>query len=283
MNSESFSESSQPAVSSVSSIGARLKRAREELRLTITDIARQLRLTEERIVALEGDNYENMPGLTFVKGYLRSYARLVNLPSDELILDFDRLNLMPETKTLLLSSHYQPVLLSNKSLRWLVYLISAGLLILAITWWSSSANNDATNLNSTELKRQPVKNMPATTDAISSVNNSANAANTAVNAQSAQSGAETIAANSAPVSTVTDPKTHSSAGQAATSAASQQLPTTSAAASSADSKQTSDKQIKTQSSTAGSADEDNEEVKPHKKPATRSHSRAQFDEPFDDE
>ena len=44
---------------------------------------------------LEADSYDDLPAPTFVRGYLRSYARLLELPAQPLIDSFDRRGLEP--------------------------------------------------------------------------------------------------------------------------------------------------------------------------------------------
>lgn len=60
-------------------IGARLKAAREARGLDRKDVAQRLRLDVHIIEALETDDLERLPARTFVRGYLRNYARLVEL------------------------------------------------------------------------------------------------------------------------------------------------------------------------------------------------------------
>ena len=60
-------------------LGARLKAAREARGMTPRDVAQQLRLDVHVIEALEADDPERLPARTFVRGYLRNYARLVGL------------------------------------------------------------------------------------------------------------------------------------------------------------------------------------------------------------
>ncbi len=67
------------------SIGARLKAARKARVLETGTVARELHLDVAIIEALENDNRDALPAPIFVKGYLRSYARLVGLPEDELV------------------------------------------------------------------------------------------------------------------------------------------------------------------------------------------------------
>ena len=60
-------------------IGARLKAAREARGMSRQDLAQRLRLDEHVIEALETDDLERLPAPTFVRGYMRNYARLVGL------------------------------------------------------------------------------------------------------------------------------------------------------------------------------------------------------------
>jgi len=65
--------------------GKRLQEAREARDLSREDVARQLHQDVGIIQALEEDNYAWLPGQTYVMGYLRSYARLLKLPEDEIV------------------------------------------------------------------------------------------------------------------------------------------------------------------------------------------------------
>jgi cytoskeletal protein RodZ len=60
------------------SVGAWLRELREAKKLSISDVAGHLRLREERIVALENDEYHDDIG-TYIKGYIRGYASLLNV------------------------------------------------------------------------------------------------------------------------------------------------------------------------------------------------------------
>lgn len=275
MNSESFPENNQSTEKPINPIGPRLKRAREELRLSITDIARQLRLTEERIESLENNDYQDMPGTTFVKGYLRAYARLVNLPADDLILDFERLHLMPEAKSFIVSSYKQPILLSNKSLRWVVYLIGIGLFILAATWWSSSNSNDPANVNASDAKHLSAKNVPATGALTNNTLSIAGSANVAKNP------VQGAAANTGPGNT-TDTSQSQAGAMPVTSPSSSASPTAPASTPTV-SAESSNKQAATTDTAHATIEEASDEPQPRKKPTARVHSRPQMDEPFDDE
>lgn len=70
--------------------GQRLRKARELRKLTVAQVSEQLRLSLAYIDALETDRYERLPEPAFVRGYLRSYARLLNLSADDVISKYDQ-------------------------------------------------------------------------------------------------------------------------------------------------------------------------------------------------
>ena len=65
--------------------GNMLTKARTELGMSVEDVAAELRLSPRQISALEKDDYHSLPGPTYVRGYLRNYARLLGLPESEVI------------------------------------------------------------------------------------------------------------------------------------------------------------------------------------------------------
>ncbi len=74
--------------------GFRLRRAREACELSCEDVATHLKLSVEKIESLERGEVENIAAPVFVAGYLRSYARLVNLSGDDIVADFKKLTAM---------------------------------------------------------------------------------------------------------------------------------------------------------------------------------------------
>lgn len=65
--------------------GARLAAKRRELGLSQGDIAERLRLHPRRIAALESADLGALPALTFVRGYVRNYARSIGLEAEPLL------------------------------------------------------------------------------------------------------------------------------------------------------------------------------------------------------
>jgi len=71
--------------------GRYLKNARQNKKLRIEDVAFELRLTPGQVTALEEDDYSRMPEVTYVRGYLRNYARLLGLPVDDVLMAHARI------------------------------------------------------------------------------------------------------------------------------------------------------------------------------------------------
>jgi len=71
--------------------GERLKKARLAKDLDLSRMADRLHLTSDMVEAIECDDYSEMPARVFVRGYIRNYARAVDLPADSIISQFDQL------------------------------------------------------------------------------------------------------------------------------------------------------------------------------------------------
>jgi cytoskeleton protein RodZ len=73
------------ALSPAVTAGALLGAAREASGLSIDAVAQQLKLAPRQVRALEEDDFTHLPGRTFVRGFVRSYARLVRLDPDKVL------------------------------------------------------------------------------------------------------------------------------------------------------------------------------------------------------
>nr|WP_067287094.1 helix-turn-helix domain-containing protein [Marinobacterium profundum] len=87
MNQVSQAESeSSAAVSSQFS----LVQMRESQGLSLEQVATSLRLPVAQVKALEEGDYGKLSSVVFTRGYLRSYARLLGVNGDDLVLEFDK-------------------------------------------------------------------------------------------------------------------------------------------------------------------------------------------------
>lgn len=83
---------------SLNSVGHMLRNARLAKRLSVEDVARQLRLSVPQIDAIEREDFEKLPGRTFLRGFIRNYANLVQLDPAPL------LKMLPESARII-STH----------------------------------------------------------------------------------------------------------------------------------------------------------------------------------
>jgi len=74
---------SEPAV------GEQLRTARKARGLAVLDIAQALKLGARQVEALENGDWAFLPGATFVRGFIRNYARLLQLDSAPLMAQLD--------------------------------------------------------------------------------------------------------------------------------------------------------------------------------------------------
>ncbi len=125
--------------------GRLLKAAREKLELTPKDIAAQLNLQINTIIALENDDEEKLPVSTYVRGYIRSYARIVNLNADTLIKLYESGALPPPEIIPDVKQHTQ-ISSRDKPVKAVTYLVTFGLALLLIAWLQSHYVVDQANM-----------------------------------------------------------------------------------------------------------------------------------------
>jgi cytoskeleton protein RodZ len=75
----------QPGPRAPDGPGARLKAARDAAGLSLNQVAQQLKLAPRQVKALEDEDFAQLPGRTFARGFVRNYARLLNLDGDDLL------------------------------------------------------------------------------------------------------------------------------------------------------------------------------------------------------
>lgn len=125
--------------------GRLLREAREALNLSQDEIARRLHLDLKMIKALEGDDYKKLPPAIFVTGYLRNYARLTNLPADELIASYNRAaGTQPPPIKILVPSKQGAEHRSDRPVQLTTYVIALAVLVvvLGLWWWQGRGEPD---------------------------------------------------------------------------------------------------------------------------------------------
>lgn len=119
--------------------GQMLREARFAQDQSEAQVATRLYLSRSVVRFIENDQYDKLPGTTFVRGYLRSYARLVNVPGDKVMEAFDALGVAKEHAPMLapITRVKKEVSVNDSSIRWVTYLIIATLIGLVVVWWRS--------------------------------------------------------------------------------------------------------------------------------------------------
>jgi cytoskeleton protein RodZ len=70
-------------------VGEQLRLAREARSLEVADIAQTLKLGPRQVEALEAGDWKGLPGNTFIRGFVRNYARLVQIDPMPLMAQLD--------------------------------------------------------------------------------------------------------------------------------------------------------------------------------------------------
>ena len=71
-------------------IGRELRAAREGRGLSIGEVADRLKLSVKQLNAIESGDFASLPGATFARGFVRSYARYMEIDADALVARLDQ-------------------------------------------------------------------------------------------------------------------------------------------------------------------------------------------------
>lgn len=73
----------------LATVGEQLAAARQARGLAVLDIAQALKLGPRQVEALENGDWQFLPGQTFVRGFVRNYARMVQIDPLPLMMQLD--------------------------------------------------------------------------------------------------------------------------------------------------------------------------------------------------
>lgn len=114
-------------------VAHRLRAARERLGLSTESVANRLHLGQRLIEDLEACRLEALPPAAYVAGYVRAYARIVNLPAEEMA-DYLGSQAKPVTNIEVKATGDQ-ISTRRPRVKWMTYLIITALLVLAVFAW----------------------------------------------------------------------------------------------------------------------------------------------------
>ncbi len=112
--------------------GRALAAARAELNLSVADVSHQIKYAVKQIEAIEADDHDKLPGATFVRGMIRSYAKLLHIDPQPLLVGLGRSDTPTAVMVDLHMNEEEPFLEGGKKPNGLyVYLSLAALAVVA--------------------------------------------------------------------------------------------------------------------------------------------------------
>ncbi|PKH00604.1 RodZ domain-containing protein [Paraglaciecola sp. MB-3u-78] len=139
--------------------GQILRQARERAKLSTQDIADKMKLKRALIEDIELDNFDINISLTFVRGYLKLYAKHVHVEEAEILNAFEKLSTQKKEPVKLQSFSRRVAHQANDDKLMLVtYLILAAIIALVVIWWFQQSPTETTASNEVNYPETVVKN-----------------------------------------------------------------------------------------------------------------------------
>jgi cytoskeleton protein RodZ len=141
--------------------GLLLKSAREALNLSTQNIADKVHLKNSLIQDIETDTYDQNISLTFIKGYLKLYAKQVGVKEEAVIDAFDKLKMQKKEPAKLQSfSKRLAHQAHDDKLMIVTYLIVGLVIALVVIWWFQQSDSASpVGVTSTSANTSLTKNI----------------------------------------------------------------------------------------------------------------------------
>lgn len=111
-------------INSVESIGERLHKARLKKKVTIDEVYKDTKIHPKVLIALEEDRYDEFLSSTYIKAFIKSYCRYLDLDANKILDDYDKLRGKETIKPVLeLEEAKQPFVIQTD---WQKYIIKFG-------------------------------------------------------------------------------------------------------------------------------------------------------------
>ena len=129
-------------------LGMKLRQAREQKGYSIGEVAERLKLSARQIEGLESGNYEGMPELVFVRGFLRTYARFLGLEEHEVSAYLDQIIPQTRTNTYAVEKNskqplnYQHTEVGKTFPKWILGLVLLGLIGGGVYVWQNKSQSE---------------------------------------------------------------------------------------------------------------------------------------------
>lgn len=123
--------------------GETLRNARENKNWSQADVAVKLNLTVQALGHLESGDFAKLPGNTFARGYIRTYAKLLGIDQEPLVVAFDQLTGSNATGSSVhaLGRIEEPAHVAQNLLRVVSFLLLAALALASYFWWQDRSQD----------------------------------------------------------------------------------------------------------------------------------------------
>jgi cytoskeletal protein RodZ len=117
-------------------LGEKLRQAREERGISISEVAEQTRISAMYLDLIENDDYRTLPGGIFNKGFVKSYAKYVGLDEQEALQDYAQVVAADESENPDESRTYRPeVLTDDRTSGSMIPTVIFAVIILGLMTW----------------------------------------------------------------------------------------------------------------------------------------------------
>ena len=143
-------KAAQPEVLAATRVnpGETLRQARENNGWTLAEVALKLNLTASSLSNLETGAFDKLPGHTFARGYIRTYAKLLGMDQASLVRDFDLYTGTDANGSNVhsLGRIEEPVRVSHTILRIVSLLLLIAVIGGGFIWWQDQTSMRAKDL-----------------------------------------------------------------------------------------------------------------------------------------
>ena len=145
--------------------GELLRQAREKRDWSQAEVARKLNLTVSSLNHVETGAFDKLPGHTFARGYIRAYAKLMDLDQAALVEAFDQYTgtHAKGSEVHSLGRIEEPVRLSHNILRGVSLLLLVAVVGGGFVWWQDQGSLRGKDLAKIALEHVEVESADGTT------------------------------------------------------------------------------------------------------------------------
>jgi cytoskeleton protein RodZ len=134
--------------------GQILSDARKKMGFTQEDVASKLNFRITLVDEIESEVFDTSMPETFNRGYLRNYAKLVNVSQEDVMASYEQLNIAKTQASELQSfSKGAEKLAENNRIMWISYVILAILIGSTVVWWMQN-NTEQLLKETVEIKSE---------------------------------------------------------------------------------------------------------------------------------